>query len=300
MENLLKNCSLCPRACGVDRTAGEVGFCGATHRIKIARAALHFWEEPCISGESGSGTVFFSHCTLKCVYCQNYSISTENKGRFVTTDELADIFIHLQGLGANNINLVTPTHYVPQIISAIKSARKRGLNIPILYNTSGYETVETIRLLEGYVDIYLPDLKYYSDALSKKYSGAPGYSRYALEAIREMLRQVGKCEFDENGIIKKGVIVRHLMLPVGYEDSKKIIQLLYEEFGDDIFISIMSQYTPLATIPDSFSELKKPIEMDDYDKLLDYAIDLGVENAFIQEGDSQSESFIPEFYDEEN
>ncbi len=299
MENLLKSCRLCPRKCGIDRASGKTGFCGADNRIKIARAALHFWEEPCISGETGSGTVFFSHCTLKCVYCQNYSISTENKGKYVTCEELAEIFQGLQNQGANNINLVTPTHYVPQIIAALDIARKMGLSLPILYNTSGYETPETIRLLKGYVDIYLPDFKYFDDAIASKYSSAADYCASAKAAIDEMFAQVGKCEFDKNGMIKKGVIVRHLMLPGGLDDSKKIIKHLFCEYGDDIFISIMSQYTPLSTIPDSFSELKKPIAMSDYDKLLDYAINLGVENAFIQEGESQSESFIPEFYGED-
>lgn len=296
MENLLRSCRLCPRKCGIDRLSGDTGFCGADDRIKIARAALHFWEEPCISGDSGSGTVFFSHCTLKCAYCQNYSISTENNGKYVTEKELAEIFLDRQNQGANNINLVTPTHYVPQIIAAIDIARKHGLSLPILYNTSGYETPETIRLLKGYVDIYLPDFKYFDDTYAKKYSAAPDYCASAKAAIREMFHQAGKCEFDENGIIQKGVIVRHLMLPGGFDDSKKIIEYLFRKYGDDIFISIMSQYTPLSTIPEKFPELKKPIAMEDYDKLLDYAINLGVENAFIQEGESQSESFIPEFY----
>lgn len=299
MKNLLKSCMLCPRKCGADRLSGEVGFCGADYRIKIARAALHFWEEPCISGDSGSGTVFFSHCTLKCAFCQNYSVSTENKGKYVTEEELAEIFLDLQNQGANNINLVTPTHYVPQLICAIDIARKNGLSLPILYNTSGYECPDTIKMLEGYVDIYLPDFKYFDDACARKYSRAPGYGASAKAAIREMQHQVGKCEFDERGIIKKGVIVRHLMLPGGYRDSKKIIEYLFHEYGDDIYLSIMSQYTPLATIPEKFPELKKPIAMSDYDKLLDYAIVLGVENAFIQEGESQSESFIPEFFGED-
>lgn len=299
MKNLLKSCMLCPRKCGADRLSGETGFCGADYRIKIARAALHFWEEPCISGNSGSGTVFFSHCTLKCAYCQNYSISTENKGKYVTVEELADIFLDLQNQGANNINLVTPTHFVPQIISAIYIARKNGLSLPILYNTSGYELPETVKMLEGYVDIYLPDFKYFDDECARKYSRAPSYRATAMAAIREMHRQAGKCEFDERGIIKKGVIVRHLMLPGGLEDSKKVVEYLYGTYGDDIYLSLMSQYTPLATIPEKFPELKKPIAMSDYDKLLDYAVNLGVENAFIQEGEAQSESFIPEFFGED-
>lgn len=298
METLLKKCKLCPRKCEVDRWSGNVGFCGADNRIKIARASLHFWEEPCISGVEGSGTVFFSHCTLKCVYCQNYSISTKNNGRFVTAEELADIFLDLQTQGANNINLVTPTHYVPQIICALDIAKKKGLTLPVLYNTSGYEIAETIELLNGYVDIYLPDFKYFDNTLAEKYSAAKNYVDITKTAIKKMFAQVGKYEFDERGIIKKGVIVRHLMLPGQYKDSKKIIEYLHKEYGDDIFISIMSQYTPLSTIPERFPELKKPIEIKDYDKLLDYAVNLGVENAFIQEGEAASESFIPEFYED--
>lgn len=298
MNNALNHCTLCPRKCGADRLNGNIGFCGADDRIKIARAALHFWEEPCISGDEGSGTVFFSHCTLKCVYCQNYSISTKNKGKFITEAELADIFLDLQGQGANNINLVTPTHYVPQIISALDIAKKNGLTLPILYNTSGYENPETIDLLKGYIDIYLPDFKYFDNALAEKYSSAKGYPENAKASIKKMFEQVGKCEFDERGIIKKGVIVRHLLLPGQLEDSKKIINYLHSEYGDDIYLSIMSQYTPLTTIPENFSELKKPIAIEDYDKLLDFAINLGVENAFVQEGEAASESFIPEFYED--
>lgn len=298
-ERLLENCTLCPRRCGADRVHGKTGFCGADERIKIARADLHFWEEPCISGDSGSGTVFFSHCTLKCAYCQNYPISSGGKGRFVTEDELAEIFVGLEKRGANNINLVTPTHYSVQIIKALEIAKMRGLSIPILYNTSGYETREAVRRLDGYIDIFLPDFKYASNKLAEKYSSAPGYFEAAGSAIEQMVRQTGKCEFDKNGIIKKGVVVRHMLLPGRLSDSKRVIEYLFKTYGHDIYLSIMSQYTPLSTIPDEFPELKKPIAMSDYDKLLDYAISIGVENAFIQEGESQSESFIPEFFGED-
>ena len=297
-KNVLFCCNLCPRKCGANRKDGEIGFCGATDKVKIARSSLHFWEEPCISGNVGSGTVFFSHCTLKCVYCQNYNISTKNQGRFVTESELSDCFLDLQKQGALNINLVTPTHYVPQIIEALKIAKEKGLALPVLYNTSGYENPETLELLRGYVDIFLPDFKYFSSDLSKKYSGAADYPDIAKKAIAKMFDLVGKCEFDEDGIIKKGVIVRHLMLPGQENDSKKILDYLYKTYGDDIFISIMSQYTPLATLPKEFPELNTKIDMTVYDKLLDFAVDLGIENAFIQEEEAASESFIPEFFNE--
>ncbi len=297
--DLLKNCTLCPRKCGVDRISGETGFCGSTDKIKIARSALHFWEEPCISGKSGSGTVFFSYCTMKCVYCQNYKISTQNCGKYVTESELADCFLSLQKQGANNINLVTPTHFVPQIISAIKIARKNGLVLPIIYNTSGYENAETIKMLDGFVDVYLPDLKYFSDKYAVKYSSAKNYFKTATASIKEMFNQVGKCQFDENGIIKKGVIVRHLMLPGLLFDTKKILDYLFAEYENDIYISIMSQYTPLSTLPETFQELNKKINPDHYEAILDYAAKIGIENAYIQEGSSASENFIPDFYSEE-
>ena len=298
LKNVLSSCTLCPRKCGANRSGGEIGFCGASDKLKIARSSLHFWEEPCISGETGSGTVFFSHCTLKCVYCQNYNISTKNQGKFVTESELADCFLDLQKQGALNINLVTPTHYVPQIIEGLKIAKENGLTLPVLYNTSGYETVDTLEFLRDYVDIFLPDFKYFSSDLAKKYSGAKDYPEVCKKAIAKMFNLVGKCEFDENGIIKKGVIVRHLMFPGLEDDSKKILEYLYKTYGDDIFISIMSQYTPLATLPKDFPELNTKIDMTVYDKLLDFAVDLGIENAFIQEEEAASESFIPEFWNE--
>ena len=297
-KNVLFSCTLCPRECGANRKDGEIGFCGASDKIKIARSSLHFWEEPCISGEVGSGTVFFSHCTLKCVYCQNYNISTKNQGRFVTETELAEYFLDLQKQGALNINLVTPTHYVPQIIEALKIAKEKGLMLPILYNTSGYENPDTLELLRGYVDIFLPDFKYFSSDLAKKYSGAEDYPNVAKKAIAKMFELVGKCEFDDNSIIKKGVIVRHLMLPGQEDDSKNILEYLYKTYGNDIYISIMSQYTPLATLPNEFPELNTKIDMTVYDKLLDFAVNLGIENAFVQEEEAASESFIPEFWNE--
>ncbi|MDD6214354.1 MAG: radical SAM protein [Firmicutes bacterium] len=298
--DILKNCRLCPRNCGVNRQSGKIGFCGSNSRIKIARAALHFWEEPCISGKSGSGAIFFSHCTLKCVFCQNYGISTQNHGKYISESDLSDIFLHLQDQGANNINLVTPTHYVPQIINALCTARKNGLQIPIVYNTSGFEKPETIRLLSNYIDVYLPDLKYFDDRYAVKYSNAADYFKTASAAIAEMYRQTGPCVFDESGIIQKGVIVRHLMLPGLLFDTKKIIDYLHSEYGNNIFMSIMSQYTPLDTVPNKFPELKRKLSKKHYAAILDYAAGLGIENAFIQEGDPASESFIPDFYEDDN
>jgi len=297
-SELYSACKLCPRECKADRNSGKTGFCGAGNRIKVARCALHFWEEPCISGEKGSGTVFFSHCTLKCVYCQNYKISTQNQGKFVTENELSDMFLDLQNQGALNINLVTPTHFLPGIITALKLAKQKGLTLPILYNTSGYEHPENLELLRGLVDIFLPDFKYFDADFAQRYSDARDYPEACKKAIAKMYELCGKCEFDENGIIKKGVIVRHLMLPGLEDDTKNILEYLYKTYGDDIFISIMSQYTPLSTLPEEFPELATPIDMEVYDKVLDFAVDIGIENAFIQESESASESFIPEFWNE--
>lgn len=296
MDNLMECCNLCPRMCEKNRSAGETGFCKSDDKIKIARADLHFWEEPCISGSNGSGTVFFSHCNMKCVFCQNYNISTKNQGKIISEKELSEIFIMLQEKGANNINLVTPTHYVPQIIRALDTAKASGLKLPVLYNTSGYENTETIKMLDGYIDIYLPDLKYFDNKYAKKYSSCPDYFEKASTAINEMFSQVGKCKFDKNGLIKKGVIVRHLMLPGLLFDSKKVIDYLYSTYKDSVYLSIMSQYTPLSTIPDSFPELKRNLPKGHYDALIEYAAGLGVKNAYIQSGESAKESFIPEFY----
>jgi putative pyruvate formate lyase activating enzyme len=295
MDNILTHCTLCPRKCGANRAVGETGFCGASDKIKIARSALHFWEEPCISGENGSGTVFFSHCTMKCVFCQNYQISTQNRGYEITIDELSEIFLDLQNQGALNINLVTPTHYVPQIITALKAAKENGLTVPIVYNTSGYENVETLKMLDGLIDIYMPDMKYYSDKYAVKYSAAPRYFQIASDAIAEMHRQTGSPIF-ENGIMKRGVIVRHLMLPGLLFDTKKIMDYLYKTYGDDIYISIMSQYTPLEHIK-KYPELDRKLNNKHYEAMVDYCAELGIKNAFIQEGEAALESFIPPFSD---
>lgn len=293
-KDLLKDCTLCPRNCHVDRTQGKKGYCGTTDELVVARAALHMWEEPCISGVKGSGTVFFSGCSVGCVYCQNYNIAKGLIGKNITIERLSDIFMELQKKEANNINLVTPSHYVPQIIEAISIAREKGLCIPIVYNSSGYEKADTIKLLDGIIDVYLPDLKYMDEIPAKRYSNAPDYFNYASKAIDEMVRQVGEPVFDENGIIKKGVIVRHLTLPGYIEDSKNIIKYLYKTYGNKIYISIMNQYTPLSHVK-KYPEINRKITKEEYDQLVDYAIDIGVENGFIQEGETALESFIPQF-----
>ncbi len=294
----LTECRLCPRECKVNRAAGQSGFCGCDNRLLVARAALHMWEEPCISGESGSGTVFFSGCPLRCVFCQNGNIADCTVGKEITIERLSEIFLELQNKGANNINLVTPTHYTLHIAEALKSAKTKGLTIPVVYNTGGYEKVDTLRRLEGLVDIYLPDMKYMNPVLAKCYSHAEDYFRYAQEALAEMYRQVGQPVFDEEtGLMKKGIIVRHLVLPGNTEDSKSIIKYLYEKYGDNIYMSIMSQYTPMKSLCENgiYPELARKLSEAEYDEVIDYAIEIGVENAFIQEGDPADESFIPDF-----
>lgn len=295
LEKLLLNCSLCPRNCRVNRQNGEVGFCGARKNPKVARSALHFWEEPCISGKNGSGTVFFSNCTLQCVFCQNRLISADGVGEDIDTNRLASLFLDLQSQGALNINLVTPTHYIVPIIKALDTAKSRGLVIPVVYNTSGYEKADIIKLLKGYVDIFLPDFKYYNDKFSIKYSNAPDYFLYASSAVEEMVNQTGSAKFDDNGNIVSGTIVRHLMLPGLLFDSKKVLDYLYNTYGNDIYISIMNQYTPVGKISEH-PELNRKISWDYYNTLIDYALKIGIENAYIQDKDTASESFIPEFY----
>lgn len=296
MNKLLENCRLCPRNCGVNRAKGEKGYCGAGESLKVARASLHFWEEPCISGENGSGTVFFSNCTLKCVFCQNRKISNNGIGEEITPNRLAEIFLNLQKDGALNINLVTPTHFIPQILEALDIAKSIGLTLPVLYNTSGYEKASTIKLLKGYIDIFLPDFKYFSNSLAEKYSNAKDYFKYASESLAEMVLQTGKPVFDKNGIIKSGTIVRHLMLPKQLFDSKRVIDYLYSTYKDDIFISIMNQYTPIGNL-EKHPELRHRVSAEYYDCLIDYALDLGVKNAYIQGRDTAKESFIPDFFE---
>lgn len=289
------NCNLCPRYCNVNRKSGERGVCGETTRVRIARASLHEWEEPCISGTKGSGTVFFTGCSLRCVYCQNHNIADGTNGTELTVPELAKVFLRLQEMGAHNINLVTPTHFVPQIAEALQRANALGLRLPVVYNTSGYETAETLAQLDGIINVYLPDMKYYSAALSGKYSGAPDYFEKASAALRIMVEQVGPPKFDEDGLMTSGVIVRHLLLPGCVKDSERVVSYLYKTYGNDIYMSIMRQYTPLSEQLDKYPELNRKVTDEEYEALVDYAADLGVTQAFVQEAESASESFIPDF-----
>ena len=293
MNKLLDKCLLCPRACGVNRNKGEIGFCKAGNKLKIAKAYLHMWEEPPITGKAGSGTIFFSNCNLRCLFCQNYYISEEGNGVEIDIERFSEICLELQNRGATNINLVTPTHYIPLIIDGLKLAKSRGLTIPVVYNGSGYDKKETIKLLDGIVDVYLPDFKYYNDEIAIKYSNCKNYFKYGCESLEEMVRQKPKCIFDKDGNIISGVIVRHLLLPGMEEDSKKILKYLYETYKDKIYISIMNQYTPVRTC--KYHELNNTVNDDIYDDIIDYAWRIGIRNAFIQEGGTQSESFIPKW-----
>ncbi len=292
----MAGCMLCPRMCGADREKGEKGFCGEGAAVRAARAALHMWEEPCISGKEGSGTVFFSGCTLGCVYCQNHEISRGQAGKEISDIRLSEIFLELQEKGANNINLVTPSHFVPQILTALKRAKKCGLKIPIVYNTGGYERVETLQMLEGYVDVYLTDLKYLDAGHAKTYSGAEDYPQAACAALLEMVRQTGLLKFDGRGIMTRGVIVRHLLLPGCLADAKRIVRYLHDTYGDQIYISLMNQYTPIPVLDcERYPKLAKKVSKRAYERLVDYTIALGVGQAFIQEEGAAEESFIPPF-----
>ena len=286
-------CNLCPRNCNVDREKGELGYCRAPYDMVIARYSRHMWEEPVLSGDKGSGTIFFSYCNMRCCFCQNYELSELHKGRVVSALEFSDIVMDLQNSGVHNINLVTPTMYVPRIIEGLKMAKDKGLVIPVVYNTSSYENVDTIRMLDGYIDVYLPDLKYYDNKLGERYSNVCEYFKYASCAIDEMVRQVGRVVIGSDGLIKRGVIVRHMVMPGCIEDSKKIVKYLYDKYGNSIIVSIMNQYTPVREC--KFMELNRRVSDNEYDKVVDYAYDIGIRRAFIQEGDSQEESFIPDF-----
>ena len=287
------NCRLCPRECGIDRTR-HVGKCKSGDSLLAARASLHFWEEPCISGSRGSGTVFFSGCSLGCVYCQNQNISAARVGREITHERLAEIFFELQSKGAHNINLVTPDHFAPHIKKAILLSRKRGFDLPFVYNTSGYCSVDTLRGLCGLIDVYLCDFKYFSADLAKKYSSAENYPAAAAAALAEMHRQVPSPLFDDDGIMQRGIIVRHLLLPGNLEDSKNVLSYLHSSYGDSIYVSIMNQYTPPsgAELP---RELSRRVTKLEYARLCEFAIALGIKNAFVQEGGTAMESFIPDF-----
>lgn len=296
MKNMNKyeNCLLCPRKCGINRSTGQTGVCGVSSEIKVARAALHYWEEPCISGKRGSGAVFFSGCSLHCVFCQNREISDGKEGKVISKERLSDIFMELEGKGANNINLVTPGQYIPDIVWAVNDAKSRGMKLPIIYNTSGYENVTELKLLEGIVDVYLPDFKYMDSTLSARYSRAKDYPSVAKQALSEMVRQQPDVVIDNaTGLIQKGVIVRQLLLPGHVNDAKAVLKYLYDTYHDHVYISMMSQFTPIAL--KDYPEINRTVTRREYERLVDYALEIGITNAFIQEGDVAKDSFIPAF-----
>ncbi|MDR2106620.1 MAG: radical SAM protein [Coriobacteriales bacterium] len=289
-----RSCSLCPRACGANRAGGQRGICGACDTLRVARAALHHGEEPPISGTRGSGTVFFSCCPLHCVYCQNEALSAGRVGATISPERLAEIFCELAEQGAHNINLVTPTQYLPQIACALEAARARGMTLPVVYNTGGYELPAAIKRLEGLVDSYLTDFKYASPRLAARYSHAPDYPRVALAALQAMVEAVGDYTLDDEGILRSGTIVRHLMLPGQLEDSKAVLSLVFDAVGNRVCYSLMNQYTPLPHV-ERLPELQTTVNEQDYDTLIDFALDLGITNSFMQEGSAAGESFIPAF-----
>lgn len=289
----MSECRLCPRSCGADRSRMP-GRCGAGDKIKIARAALHFWEEPCICTDGGSGAVFFSGCPLGCIFCQNKDISDGRRGAEITPGRLYDIFFELKEKGAENINLITCGHFLPQVIPVLRSAKENGLGLPVVYNTSSYETVSAIKSLDGLVDIFLPDMKYKSSQLSAAFSHCPDYFEKASAAIDEMFRITGKCMFDESGRLISGTIIRHLVLPGHTDDSKDVLEYLFGKYGNDVVYSIMSQYTPVIK-NSPYPELLRKLKAEEYDSVIDFAACIGIENAYIQDGDSSEESFIPNF-----
>ncbi len=296
MKNMNKyeNCLLCPRKCGINRSTGQTGVCGVSSEIKVARAALHYWEEPCISGKRGSGAVFFSGCSLHCVFCQNWEISDGKAGKVISKERLSDIFMELADKGANNINLVTPGQYIPDIVWAVNDAKSRGMKLPIIYNTSGYENVTELKLLEGIVDVYLPDFKYMDSTLSARYSRAKDYPSVAKQALSEMVRQQPDVVIDDaKGLIQKGVIVRQLLLPGHVNDAKAVLKYLYDTYHNHVYISMMSQFTPIAL--KDYPEINRTVTRREYERLVDYALEIGITNAFIQEGDVAKDSFIPAF-----
>ncbi len=288
-----KNCKMCPRECGIDRTK-TIGVCKATDKIKVALASIHNFEEPCISGKEGSGTVFFSNCNLRCVYCQNFEISRDGFGKEISVERLADIFIEQQQKGVNNINLVTPTIYVESIIEAIKIARKNGLNIPIVYNSSGYEKVDTIKRLKGYIDIYLPDFKYATNRLAKKYSGVNNYVESVIPAITEMINQVGTPKFNSKGILQSGVVIRHMVLPNNILNSKIVLKEIAEKFKDKALVSVMAQYFPAGDAL-KYPEISRKVSKIEFNEVEEYLSTLGIENGYIQELGEHEEEYVPKF-----
>lgn len=290
----LNECKLCPVGCKVNRNDGKLGKCKAGAKVKIARAGLHFFEEPCISGEKGSGTVFFTGCNLNCIYCQNYKVSQEYLGKEIEIEDLAKEFLRLQKEGANNINLVTGFMFVPHIIKALDIAKKEGLNIPVVYNSSGYESIDTLKMLEGYVDIYLPDLKYYFDDLAFNMSGINNYFEVACEAIKEMYRQVGAPEFNEDGLIKKGLIIRHLVLPNHILNSKNVLKWISKNIDKNVYISIMGQYFPTYKAVDT-DDINRKLTAEEYEKVKGYIEEFDIENGYFQELEENEEKYVPDF-----
>ena len=290
----LEKCSICPHNCGINRLNGNIGRCKSNGNIKLAMASIHNFEEPCISGENGSGTVFFSNCNMNCVFCQNYKISQQGLGREISIEELAEIFIDEQNKNAENINLVTPTMYVYHIIEAIKIAKNKGLKIPIVYNSNGYENVETIKKLNGYIDIYLPDLKYYDDDLAFKYSGVKNYFENATSAIKEMYNQVGSPVLDENGMMKKGLIIRHLVLPNNLQNSKDVLKWINDNIDKNVFVSVMAQYFPTNRAKE-FPEINRKLTKEEYEEIENYLYSLDLDNGYIQELGEHEEEYVPDF-----
>lgn len=286
------NCTLCPRNCGVNRNEGKLGVCGVGAELYVARAALHFWEEPCISGKEGSGAVFFSGCSLKCVFCQNYELSHSEYGKAITVDRLTEIFFELETKGANNINLVTPDHYIPSIRIAMQRAREQGLRIPFVVNCSGYEKAEQLRMFSGLADIYLMDFKYMDSEKAKKYSLAEDYPERAKGALQESFRQCPETVFDERGMMQRGIIVRHLLMPGMVRNAEAVVDYVYENYGDKVYLSLMHQFTPFPRLA-AFPELNRKVSRREYERLLSFTLDKGVSNAFIQEGGTAKESFVP-------
>lgn len=288
---MLEKCTICPHKCGTDRTK-NIGRCKSNNKIKIALYSTHNFEEPCISGKKGSGTIFFSNCNMNCIYCQNYKISQLGKGKEITIQELAKIMIKQQENGVENINLVTPTSYAIHIKEAIKIAKSQGLKLPIVYNTNGYENVETLKLLEGYIDIYLPDLKYYYEELGKKYSKVNDYFEVATKAIKEMYRQVGHPVLSEEGIMKKGLMIRHLVLPNNIENSKQILKWIKENIDDNVYVSIMAQYFPTYKAKGN-KELNRKLTIQEYEEIENYLYELDLQNGYIQELGEHEEEYVP-------
>ena len=289
----MTNCNLCPRRCGANRTQ-RAGFCGAGEKVCIALVSLHQWEEPCLVGERGAGTVFFSYCSLRCVYCQNHEISHGGKGQEVSVERLAEIFLEQQAREAATLDLVTPTHYVPQIIAALDMAKERGFHLPVVYNSSGYETVETVEALRGYVDIFLPDLKYMSAESGREYSAAADYFAHASAAINKMVEITGPVQYADNGQMTRGVLVRHMVLPGHRHESMELMKWLWENFGRTIQVSLMNQYTPMYKASEH-KKINRRLTTFEYESVVDYVLDLGMENVYVQERRSASEEYVPDF-----